>query len=146
MRTIIGTTVVSLLLVVLSSSFQQSNSKKNYWTILEKIEWTTAVDAAELLYLKPKYSKRVQRLEGKRIVLEGYIQKENNHWVLKRYLSSRGQYHDTPPGISEVIRLSFKQPISLSNTISGTVKGRLKLHRKVQDNTIYSLENVVLIE
>jgi len=133
-------------MVGINSSFY-SIASKDYWSILEKVEWMTAVDnQTELLYLKPKFPKRILRLEGKRITLEGYLEAKNGCWSLKRYLSSRGQYHDANPGLSEVVNLVFESPFLSPQKRLSRVQGKLKLHKNLQNNSIYSLENVVVLE
>lgn len=137
-----------LLLLIGMSCIPVPAHPIDYWDTLEQVKLKTAVlDDTEFLYLKPIFSKKVKRLEGKWIVLEGYFHNlGTNGFMLTKYLSSKGQYRSLRPGPKETVALEMTTPEALKNHHWIRVKGILSLNATDPNQPIYELKEAYCLK
>ena len=122
------------------------NPDKDYWRILESVKLRSAViEETEYLYLKPKFNKKLRRLNGKKIKLEGYLSFDGEAYILTKFLSSRGQCRSLGPGPKQTISLDLSTAIEFRTNKWVLVAGNLKLNENQPIEPIYRLQNTACL-
>lgn len=142
--------VTAILLVFSTTLFAQPQIRDNTWKILSKVTFKKEYD--ELLGLKidvPVYSNAVRALEGKEVMLRGYIIPTDGYKNQKEFVFSAFPYNMCffcgAAGPETVIEVSCKNPIQYSPD-PVTIRGILQLNSGDVNKLIYSLRQVELVQ
>ena len=136
--------IVYLFLLTTTIAVGQSTLKDNTWKTLSKITFKKEYD--EVLGLKidvPVFGKEVKSLEGKEVVVKGYIIPTDGYKSQKEFVFSAFPYNMCffcgGAGPETVMEVVTKQPITYT-TEPIYLKGILKLNGADVNRLIYSLE------
>ena len=136
--------IVYLFLLTTTIAAGQSTLKDNTWKTLSKITFKKEYD--EVLGLKidvPVFGKEVKSLEGKEVVVKGYIIPTDGYKSQKEFVFSAFPYNMCffcgGAGPETVMEVVTKQPVTYT-TEPIYLKGILKLNGADVNRLIYSLE------
>ena len=136
--------IVYLFLLTTTIAVGQSTLKDNTWKTLSKITFKKEYD--EVLGLKidvPVFGKEVKSLEGKEVVVKGYIIPTDGYKSQKEFVFSAFPYNMCffcgGAGPETVMEVVTKQPVTYT-TEPIYLKGILKLNGADVNRLIYSLE------
>ena len=136
--------ILYLFLLTTTIALGQSTLKDNTWKTLSKITFKKEYD--EVLGLKidvPVFGKEVKSLEGKEVVVKGYIIPTDGYKSQKEFVFSAFPYNMCffcgGAGPETVMEVVTKQPIQYT-TEPIYLKGILKLNGADVNRLIYSLE------
>ena len=136
--------ILYLFLLTTTIAVGQSTLKDNTWKTLSKITFKKEYD--EVLGLKidvPVFGKEVKSLEGKEVVVKGYIIPTDGYKSQKEFVFSAFPYNMCffcgGAGPETVMEVVTKQPVTYT-TEPIYLKGILKLNGADVNRLIYSLE------
>ena len=133
------------------SSFAQAAEKEtNLWKTLSKITFKKEYD--ELMGFKvdvPVFGKEIQELEGKEVVIKGYIIPVEGYKSHKEFILSAFPYNMCffcgGAGPETVMEVVAKEPIEYSAE-AVTIKGKLELNASDINRLMYALSDVELVK
>ncbi len=138
-------------LFALESTFAQTAEKEtNLWKTLSKITFKKEYD--ELMGFKvdvPVFGKEIQELEGKEVVVKGYIIPVEGYKSHKEFILSAFPYNMCffcgGAGPETVMEVFSKEPIEYSAE-AVTIKGKLELNADDINRLMYALSEVELVK
>lgn len=141
---------LALFFIVLVSGFiaglsAQSSSKVNYWDILAKVKFNIQQDEYGELYV-PEFSKEIKQLEGKEIILQGFIipfegMLKPRHIILSS-LPIDACFFCGTGGPETVAEVYLKDELKYTAR-PVRIKGILKINRNSLEEMMYVVENAV---
>lgn len=154
MKSIIIRTLLFAFIFSAGNVFAQkadtATPKKNTWKVLSKITFKKQYD--EMMGFKvdiPVFSKEVKALEGKEIIIKGYIIPVEGYKSHKEFVFSAFPYNMCffcgGAGPETVMEVSASEPIKYTaETV--TIKGKLALNSTDINKLIYSISDAVLVK
>ncbi len=140
--------VMILLLIFISSlsvSQAQSSSRKNYWDVLSRVKFEVQQDEYGELYV-PAFSKEIEELEGREIVLQGFIIPFEGMFKPKRIILSSlpvdACFFCGTGGPETVAEVYLKEEIKYTAR-PVRIRGKLKINKDSIEELMYVLENAV---
>lgn len=139
-----------LLCFLFTSMIVSAQGETNTWKTLAKISYKKAYD--ELMGFKvdkPVFSDEVKALQGKEILLKGYIIPVDGYKSHKEFILSAFPYSMCffcgGAGPETVIEVQAKEGIKYT-TESITIKGKLQLNSEDINRLMYKIDDVVLVK
>lgn len=136
---------IMVLMLVLASStilFAQS-SPGNYWNVLAQVNYKIEEDEYGELYV-PEFSSEIKNLEGKEIMLQGFIMPNEGMLKPKRFILSSlpidACFFCGTGGPETVAEVYLKEEMKYTAR-PVRLKGRLKLNKDDLNELMYVLEN-----
>ena len=139
-----GLALLLILLTGFSSGVNaQSNSKGNYWDTLSKVKFNVQQDEYGELYV-PEFSDEIKQLEGKEIVLQGFIipfegMLKPKHIILSS-LPIDACFFCGTGGPETVAEVYLKDEIKYTAR-PVRIKGKLKINKNSVDEMMYVLKD-----
>ena len=123
----------------------QNSSQGNYWDILSKVEFNVQQDEYGELYV-PEFSDAIKKLEGKEIVLQGFIipfegMLKPKHIILSS-LPVDACFFCGTGGPETVAEVYLKDELKYTARPI-RIKGKLKVNKDSVDEMMYVLEDAV---
>lgn len=139
--------IMVLLLIILAGSITvvkaQSSSQKDYWNILSKVEFKVQQDEYGELYV-PTFSEEIKALEGKEVILQGFIIPFEGMFKPKRIILSSlpidACFFCGTGGPETVAEAHLNEEIKYTAR-PVRIRGKLKINKDSIEELMYVLEN-----
>ena len=138
--------IIPLLPIILSCSLTmaraQDSSQKNYWNILSNVKFEVQQDEYGELYV-PSFSEEITQLEGKEIILQGFIIPFEGMFKPKRIILSSlpidACFFCGTGGPETVAEAHLKEEIKYTAR-PVRIRGKLKINKDSIEELMYVLE------
>lgn len=149
-KKLITAALAMLLLMPVLASAQSNSARLIDWKLLAKIDFEDRYhEEFEAWYLFPKFSEKVQALDGKRVLIEGYViplDVEGGVYALSAYPFSNC-FFCGGAGPESVMSLKFdEKPKRFETDDVAKFTGILRLNDSNVDDFNYILENAEVVE
>lgn len=135
-----------LVIILLSLFFSESyGQERDFWQILSEVSYESKTKN-DLETDSPKFSKRLQSFDGKKIILKGYLIPLSEFGGKDEYMLSSLPFNTCffcgGAGPETVVELQVKQSVKFTSARI-TVEGILVLNDNNPDHHMYILKEVI---
>lgn len=138
---------INLALITKDTLYNPAKDVPNIWRILKQITWTKKYNPQYKASLPhPKFSKAIQKLHGKSIIVKGYLVPTemyagNGEFLILSALPAKSCYFCGGAGPESVIEVYLKRRRTTFHAGKIAFQGILRLNNSDPDHLIYILQN-----